>query len=528
MKRSQIPFPTVPLCTVKIAAMLAAVFLATSPGKAPSQERALQVQPSPGGELINDVEQAKVAAHDATPYIETSTFGLIDIDITKINMSASATWLKAHVGQPLGQDVDQAVLMASGFLESMKTAGVAHVYITASTRSLIDGGPLVVVPCQNPAVVNGLAAMMLQIAPKESAQKTHVGDQLVLAGAQSAVDRVLKAQGAKRGDLILPMKEKGRLDHALVLSLPEESRRELIAIWPDRLPAEAPFQFSPRQMASDINRVVVSFRLPPEPQVVARIETLDASSAERVKEVVEQVIALSPEAKDGIEIDLDIRNVVLKASPEMFAKVVQALAAPARRSATQMQRMNTLKQLGLAMHNYFATEKHLPPRCLTDRKGKPLLSWRVTLLPYLEQNALYDAYKLDEAWDSAHNEPLGQTALPLLINDGEPAKTRYRVPVFPGSIWQGEGPPKEFKDVIDGTSQTIAMIYAPADAAVEWSNPEPWVISAEDPMSDVFGDRDRVEMVFLDGAARTFKKEELDNAKLKALLTYAGREVVEW
>jgi hypothetical protein len=58
------------------------------------------------------------------------------------------------------------------------------------------------------------------------------------------------------------------------------------------------------------------------------------------------------------------------------------------------------------MHNYNDVNAHLPLAATTDKKGKALLSWRVALLPYLEEQELYKQFKLDEPWDSAHNKKL--------------------------------------------------------------------------------------------------------------------------
>ncbi len=65
-----------------------------------------------------------------------------------------------------------------------------------------------------------------------------------------------------------------------------------------------------------------------------------------------------------------------------------------------------MKQFGLALHNYYDTNHCLPPAPLVDAKGKPLLSWRVAILPFLEQDNLYRQFKLDEPWDSEHNKKL--------------------------------------------------------------------------------------------------------------------------
>ena len=82
--------------------------------------------------------------------------------------------------------------------------------------------------------------------------------------------------------------------------------------------------------------------------------------------------------------------------------------------------MNNEKQIALAMHNYHAANDHLPPAAIKDKAGKPLLSWRVAILPYLEQAALYNKFHLDEPWDSPHNKAL-IASMPAVYACPEPA-----------------------------------------------------------------------------------------------------------
>ena len=65
--------------------------------------------------------------------------------------------------------------------------------------------------------------------------------------------------------------------------------------------------------------------------------------------------------------------------------------------------LNNMRQIMLAMHNYHDATKSFPPVCTVDGDGKPLHSWRVLLLPYMEEIALYDQIRLDEPWDSPWN-----------------------------------------------------------------------------------------------------------------------------
>lgn len=82
-----------------------------------------------------------------------------------------------------------------------------------------------------------------------------------------------------------------------------------------------------------------------------------------------------------------------------------ARADTPERTADYAQRrrsLKNLKQILLAMHNYHNTYNRFPTD-ITDKAGKPLLSWRVELLPFLEHDALYREFRRTEPWDSEHN-----------------------------------------------------------------------------------------------------------------------------
>ena len=488
-----------------------------------AQDRRVRVEGG-GGDLINDVDKSTVVLHPATDYIEGSTAILADIDLGKVDVEATSIWLNEVYGGP---KENPTAAMVRGFVDSLKGAGVSHLFVTAATRSIIDGGPIVIIPCENSAIVNGLATVILQNAPQDPAQKVFVRDHVVLAGAATAIDRVTVGDGVERADLILPLRHDELLDHTLVIALPEESRRDLAELWPDRLPRESPIQFSPRAMAEDVQRIVISLRLPPDPMMLIRVETPNAIAVDRLRKVVEEMIALRGDVKSSIEIKVDVATLELRASPDALAKVAMTIIAPARNRASQQMNSNNMKQIGLAFHNYYDNEKHLPPLYFTDRDGKPLLSWRVAILPYIEQQAMYNAIRLDEAWDSEHNRQFSTVLIPTYCDNPPGAKTTMRLPVYPGSAWHGDGPPKVFRDLKDGTSNTIAAIDAPESAAIEWMNPQPWVLSVDDPMSDVFGGRESATVVLFDGATMVLRKSDFNNDKLKAMLTIDGGETIE-
>jgi uncharacterized protein (TIGR03067 family) len=135
--------------------------------------------------------------------------------------------------------------------------------------------------------------------------------------------------------------------------------------------------------------------------------------------------------------------------------------------------VNNLKQLTLAMHNYNDVYKRLPGPALVDKKGKPLLSWRVAILPFIEQGRLYQQFKLDEAWDSPHNKKLlakmPRLYTPVRGKTKEPHATYYQAFAGPGTAFEPGKPLRIPGDFPDGTSNTIMVVEAAE--AVPWTKP---------------------------------------------------------
>ena len=208
----------------------------------------------------------------------------------------------------------------------------------------------------------------------------------------------------------------------------------------------------------------------------------------------------------------------------LLLPAVQAAREAARRSMGS----NNLKQIGLAMHNHHDVYKELPAQAIRDDSGKPLLSWRVKILPFVEQNALYEQFHLDEPWDSPHNKEL-LAQMPAVYarpgNDPTTGLTPYLAPVGEGTLWNGEKGAK-FRDVRDGLSNTIMVVEAEDEAAVPWTKPADWEIDANDLLKGVRNSRPGgFQALFCDGSSR-FIANMIDLETLKAFLTMAGGETV--
>ena len=145
----------------------------------------------------------------------------------------------------------------------------------------------------------------------------------------------------------------------------------------------------------------------------------------------------------------------------------------------------SLKQISLAMMSYEMKHGTFPPRTIFSKDGKPLLSWRVVLLPELGQQALFDEFNLDEPWDSPHNKPLiARVPLFCLNENGDAAKgrTRFVVPVGKDTMFDGDKGVSK-KQVTDGLSNTILIIVVGENRSVIWTKPDDMDFDPEHPLA---------------------------------------------
>ena len=203
----------------------------------------------------------------------------------------------------------------------------------------------------------------------------------------------------------------------------------------------------------------------------------------------------------------------------------------AREAARRAQSTNNLKQLMLAMFNYHDARKAFPAQAIYSDEGKPLLSWRVAILPYIEEQALYDQFHLDEPWDSEHNKQL-IAKMPQVylcpsshLNQAD-GKTTYVAPVGEELIFDGTKDGARLQRITDGTSKTIMLVDASDDAAVVWTKPDDLEYDAENPLKGLTGHHPGIfNAGIADGSVRAISLD-IDLDTLRALFTKAGGEVI--
>jgi hypothetical protein len=145
---------------------------------------------------------------------------------------------------------------------------------------------------------------------------------------------------------------------------------------------------------------------------------------------------------------------------------------PAATQADWDRSANNLKQIGLAVHNYLSTNGHFPSDVL-DKTGQPILSWRVHLLPFIEESALHKQFKLDEAWDGPTNKPLLEKMpklfAPVRVRTKQAGFTFYQGFAGPDTMFDPKAPGLTVNQIPDGTSVTALAVEA--GTAVEWTKP---------------------------------------------------------
>ncbi len=212
-------------------------------------------------------------------------------------------------------------------------------------------------------------------------------------------------------------------------------------------------------------------------------------------------------------------------------ELVTVAAGKARGAARSAQSKNNMKQIGLAVYNYDFTYENFPVGEKDGIKfadGKPLLSWRVHILPFIEQQALYDRFKLDEPWDSEHNIKL-LDEMPFVYanpaHKGLKNKTVYRAPAGDNSILGGNSV-IGLKDILDGTANTAMVLDVAPEMAIEWTKPDSLAIDADNVVSS-FGELKKVITVLLSDGSVLDIPLSMENDKWNLFLDYKDGKALE-
>jgi prepilin-type processing-associated H-X9-DG protein len=213
--------------------------------------------------------------------------------------------------------------------------------------------------------------------------------------------------------------------------------------------------------------------------------------------------------------------------------ILAALLLPAvqtaREAARKAQCANNLHQIALAMQQYQASTGAFPLACVADKDGKPMHSWRVLILPYLGEEALYREYRFDEPWDGPHNRTLAGR-MPAVYRcpsddaSAESGKTSYAGIAGAGTVLEGVKP-----ENFPGGFNSVIVVVEAAGAGIHWMEPRDLDVNQIDfrinSDSSGAGIRSRhpggVNAAFADGHVQLLDKNT-DPQVLKSMTTISG------
>jgi hypothetical protein len=245
--------------------------------------------------------------------------------------------------------------------------------------------------------------------------------------------------------------------------------------------------------------VALGLDAPPKMTLRLTIQSPDAKAAAALNDAIGKALKALGEQKpiraalpdfDKIAASLTPKleddRLVLRLDQKEAHAVLQPLIRQAVRAAGLNAATKQLREISLGTINYADSHKGQLPANISDKAGKPLLSWRVAILPYIEQQELYKQFHLDEPWDSEHNKKL-ITRMPQVFAGRNPrlsdqGKTVYLAPTGEGTSWPSK-PLTYPANFTDGTSQTILFVLADDEHAVEWTKPDDLQIDSKKPQA---------------------------------------------
>lgn len=510
-------------------------------------------------------------AETRSRFVEDGTFLVASVDVEQLvepdamkRLFAGFDSIEKMVGDGLVPSREQRVQGVTQVASALQQAGVQRLFVTAAIDDLRIGyAPLFVGDMgegRDPKELLSLLGKFPQIEAK-------VVDGRVWISTAKSLKRYRELTASERSDLLEPLqtaKQSGKT-LAAVISPGHDARRVIRELWPT-LPESLGGLAGPL-IADGLERLELTAHLG-EP-AVARLALVarDDESSDRFAESLAADLkageawvqqnapdyaelatmaakVLSPQTEgDVLSIELTTESPAVQA---LFAGVMAPAIQKARAASRRAAKMNDMKQIALAMHNH-ENANGCFPEPIVDSEGKPLLSWRVAILPYLEQGALFDRFRLDEPWDSPHNLECAKV-FPLVYFQNttdklltEQGKTTYLRPVYPGSDPSGEIEPASFihngtkvfravgdtfRAITDGTSMTILVAEVAPEHAVPWTKPADWRVNLNDPMAKLRTDkRDGFVSCRHDGSAH-YIAFDYSSSGLRKLITKAGGEVL--
>ncbi|MBN2292910.1 MAG: DUF1559 domain-containing protein [Pirellulales bacterium] len=490
-----------------------------------------------GSETLVATEQPnapKTAAEHAriiAPFIDEQTVAIAHIDINKIQIGPLLDEVVKFFPE-LKPQLPAGKAALGAVLNTIKQAGGSDIYYIITIDGLRKEEFLIaIVPLTEKSVQSTLEAIVKQSNPKGFDTFARVGDVLV-GGPKDTVERlkVLKPDSRPEIEKAFATTEGST---ARVLILPPRHVRRVIEEMMPELPEEIGGGSS-KAISDGFLWATIGFDSPSRLALSALIQSKDQQSAQALLDTWKRIYPrlFDDEDKKGVfgkpgipkskidklitvfmpKVDNDRLMLEFNTKNGGIAKLVdigRAVYISGQQSAVREGTINICKQLGLAMFEY-ENEKGSFPADSYNAGGKPLLSWRVHLLPYLGRAEFYKKFHLDEPWDSAHNKKLIAQdpyffRMQRTSNPGA-GLTNFLVPVGSDTVFPGKKSLR-LKD-IKNPSSTILIVEVDEKNAVPWTKPADMQYDPKQPAKGL-GQRipEGFTAVFCDGHVESIPRE---------------------
>jgi hypothetical protein len=480
-------------------------------------------------------------AKAVAPYLDDRTLVVGHLDLSRLDADALLTSFARLAGMN-DKETTAAREALKKSLDAFRAAGGKDAYFVFSLVDLFES-PFFLFPVGEGGDAKALAQAVrdMGLSPPPAGPQ-RLGN-VVFAGSQTTLQRLTKLKPAPRPDLLEALKGAGETSVGQLALLPTMDARRILEEMLPNLPTEiggGPI----KAFTQGLQWAVVGVDASPKLTLRLIVQSPDARAAKELNDAVEKVSKAVGSRKDARATVPDLDKLMALFTPKVagdrvtlvleekaLLPILQPSVARVRASAARMQSANNLKQIGLAMHSFHDTNGRFPAAAIYDKaRKKPLLSWRVHLLPFLEQDNLYRQFKLDEPWDSENNKKLIARMPKVYQSSNDPNllashKTTYLAPLGKATMFPPGPDGVRIADVTDGTSNTLFVVDADDDHAVIWTKPDDLEVAEANPANGLSARNGGFSALLVDGSVRLLPKD-IDRKTLWALFTRNGGEVI--
>jgi hypothetical protein len=493
----------------------------------------------PAAAATNAAESAKFLA----PFLDEQTLAVVQVDLTRATPKAAFDrWVE------MLPETERSVAGSREFWthvhEALTRAGANEVYAVISLADVPVRPPMFVVPKpargQTDSFIGDLTAALKEVPKLQIAD----GDAAVTIASREGLARLGQHRPAVHPELEQALAAAG--DHAIRVAVvpTDDDRRvvnELLPTLPELL-GGVPSTVLTRgvqwlAVGADVGMPALAITAQSTDEPAARefvagwgraLAALAASDGPSLSRLAEALKVFEPKViGDRVAVNLNA------AQTRAALLAAQAPIREVQMTYWREQNSNRLKQIVLGALNHESARGEFPPAFSQSEDGKPLLSWRVHILPFMEEIDLWRQFHLDEPWDSPHNKALipkmpevfRSPASRHVASDG---LSTYREVVGPNTALQG-GKGLTWKQLVDGSSNTVLVVDVDDEHAQIWTKPGGLPFDAQ-PLSAGMGGQfpEGIMAAFCDGHFSLLKNPPVDEKMLRALFTIDGGELVNW